>query len=95
MLYCAVQGVIAHVGQSPWVLGRSVRENITLSDGSDSAAEPRDPTRYRRVVEACGLVKDLADLSDGDMTVIVDQGSTLSGKLRDLWLGLATHVSRY
>ncbi len=34
---------------------------------------------YQRTVSACGLRHDVDSLSDGDLTVIGDQGSTLSG----------------
>ena len=36
-------------------------------------------TDYQRTVSACGLRHDVDSLSDGDLTVIGDQGSTLSG----------------
>ena len=40
---------------------------------------PFDKKTLQRVVDICGLRKDLADLTDGDLTEIGQRGASLSG----------------
>uniref|UniRef100_A0A8C3W6N7 Multidrug resistance-associated protein 4 n=1 Tax=Catagonus wagneri TaxID=51154 RepID=A0A8C3W6N7_9CETA len=67
-----VRGRIAYVSQQPWVFSGTVRSNILF--GKEYEKE-----RYEKVVKACALKKDLQLLEDGDLTVIGDRGTTLSG----------------
>ncbi|KAK8149661.1 hypothetical protein G3M48_006089 [Beauveria asiatica] len=63
--------------QSAWVFKGTVRDNIigwTMSDF--------DKTRYSTVIKACDLDKDLAQLSDGDMTVLSTKCDSLSSGQR-------------
>ncbi|XP_043846485.1 ATP-binding cassette sub-family C member 4 [Dromiciops gliroides] len=67
-----VRGRVAYVSQQPWVFSGTVRSNILF--GKDYEKE-----KYDKVVKACALKKDLQLLEDGDLTVIGDRGTTLSG----------------
>ncbi|KAG0152553.1 hypothetical protein CROQUDRAFT_55936 [Cronartium quercuum f. sp. fusiforme G11] len=67
-----LSGSIAYAAQSPWLLSATVRENILFGARYDEIA-------YKRVIEACALVDDLAMLSDGDETEVGERGISLSG----------------
>ncbi|KAL1925295.1 uncharacterized protein VTP21DRAFT_178 [Calcarisporiella thermophila] len=63
---------VAYVAQQAWLLNATVRDNILF--GEEWNAE-----RYRRVIEACALTRDLEILRAGDLTEIGENGITLSG----------------
>lgn len=63
---------VAYCSQSPWLLNDTIKNNITF--GSDVNED-----RYKKVIEACGLARDLEILSAGDATEIGEKGITLSG----------------
>ena len=65
-------GKIAWVGQQPWVFSGTIRDNILFG-------EPFDPNRYQKALEACDLAKDLQRFPDGDLTVVGERGTVLSG----------------
>ncbi|KAL7412630.1 hypothetical protein BDY24DRAFT_442169 [Mrakia frigida] len=65
-------GGIAFCPQEPWLMSSTVRENIILNLAYDSA-------RFKSVVYACGLTRDLELLSGGDQTEVGEKGVTLSG----------------
>eukprot|EP00070_Physeter_catodon_P046579 XP_028353473.1 multidrug resistance-associated protein 4 isoform X2 [Physeter catodon] len=67
-----VHGRIAYVSQQPWVFSGTVRSNILFG-------KTYEKERYEKVIKACALKKDLEVLEDGDLTVIGDRGTTLSG----------------
>lgn len=67
-----VRGSLAYVPQIPFILNASLRENILFG-------APFDADRYRRVLEACCLLPDLAILPAGDATEIGERGINLSG----------------
>ncbi|TDZ22764.1 ABC transporter atnG [Colletotrichum orbiculare MAFF 240422] len=58
--------------QSPWLINETIRKNIICFTDFDE-------TLYRRVLHACDIDKDLAQLSDGDQTIIGSKGAALSG----------------
>ncbi|KAM3473898.1 hypothetical protein MY5147_004563 [Beauveria neobassiana] len=66
-----------YCSQSAWLFKGTVRDNIVGWSTSDF-----DEARYNTVIKACDLVKDLAQLSDGDMTVLSTKGDSLSGGQR-------------
>ncbi|XP_010978532.3 ATP-binding cassette sub-family C member 4 isoform X2 [Camelus dromedarius] len=68
----SVHGRIAYVSQQPWVFSGTVRSNILFG-------KKYEKERYEKVIKACALKKDLQLLEDGDLTVIGDRGTTLSG----------------
>uniref|UniRef100_A0A7S1VDZ8 Uncharacterized protein n=1 Tax=Grammatophora oceanica TaxID=210454 RepID=A0A7S1VDZ8_9STRA len=63
---------VAYAAQSPWILNKTVRDNILFG-------LPYDEERYEQVIEACQLTHDLAMLDDGDQTEIGERGINLSG----------------
>lgn len=63
---------VAYCSQTPWLLNGTVRDNILFAARYDAA-------RYRAVVRACGLHRDLAILPAGDLTEVGEKGVTLSG----------------
>ncbi|KAK3386815.1 ABC transporter [Podospora didyma] len=62
----------AFCDQTPYIYNSSIRDNIIGSS-------PFDKARYREVVDAALLQKDLLALSRGDSTVVGSGGITLSG----------------
>ncbi|VTT70466.1 unnamed protein product [Fusarium fujikuroi] len=58
--------------QSPWLLNRTIRENII-------GYSHFDPVLYQSVVKACDIEKDFGQLPQGDNTVIGSKGLALSG----------------
>ncbi|KAJ2785281.1 Canalicular multispecific organic anion transporter 2 [Coemansia javaensis] len=67
-----VCGSIGYVGQKPWVMNATLRENILLG-------APYDKARYREVVAACALAEDFGKLPAGDLTEVGSRGINLSG----------------
>ena len=65
-------GTIACVNQSPWIQSGTIEENILF--GTQMNRE-----RYRKVLEACSLKRDIDILPLGDQTIIGERGINLSG----------------
>ncbi|KAK4197758.1 hypothetical protein QBC40DRAFT_267351 [Triangularia verruculosa] len=65
----------AFVSQTPWIEGGTVRENVIFG-------LPFVEDRYRKVLAACALEKDIELLIDGDETEVGPKGVTLSGGQR-------------
>ena len=66
-------GKTTFVPQTPFILNRTLRDNILFG-------LPYDQKRYDRVLDACCLRPDLEQLGDtGDLTEIGERGVTLSG----------------
>lgn len=63
---------IAYVAQSAWLVNANIRDNITFS-------APWDERRYKNVIVACALERDLEILDHGDETLVGEKGITLSG----------------
>ena len=63
---------VAYCAQQAWLVNDTIRENILF-------AGPWNPTRYRNVLVACALQKDLDILDHGDKTLVGEKGVTLSG----------------
>ncbi|KAG5995510.1 hypothetical protein E4U54_002838 [Claviceps lovelessii] len=63
---------IAYVAQSAWLVNANIRDNILFS-------APYDAQRYRDVIVACALERDLDILDHGDETLVGEKGITLSG----------------
>ncbi|XP_023383782.1 multidrug resistance-associated protein 4 [Pteropus vampyrus] len=68
----SVHGRVAYVSQQPWVFSGTVRSNILFG-------KKYEKERYEKVIQACALKKDLELLENGDLTMIGDRGTTLSG----------------
>ncbi|KAK0642530.1 ABC transporter C family member 10 [Lasiodiplodia hormozganensis] len=66
---------VAFVSQIPWIENASLKNNILFG-------LPFISTRYRKVLDACALTKDLEVLPDGEETEIGASGINLSGGQR-------------
>ncbi|KAI1135673.1 P-loop containing nucleoside triphosphate hydrolase protein [Hypoxylon sp. FL0543] len=62
----------AYVAQSAWLVNANIKENILFS-------APYDEKRYKDVLVACALERDLEILDNGDETLVGENGITLSG----------------
>ncbi|KAG4393790.1 hypothetical protein AAZX31_03G149400 [Glycine max] len=67
-----VCGSSAYVSQSAWIQSGTIEENILFGS-------PMDKAKYKNVLHACSLKKDLELFSHGDQTIIGDRGINLSG----------------
>jgi ABC-type multidrug transport system fused ATPase/permease subunit len=63
---------VAYCAQQAWLVNADIRENILF-------AQPLDEKRYRDVIVACALERDLEILDAGDKTLVGEKGVTLSG----------------
>lgn len=70
-----IDNAIAYVAQIPWIENGTIRDNILFG-------LPYHPTRYRKVLYACALDKDLEMFPDKEMTDIGANGVNLSGGQR-------------
>lgn len=67
-----IHGSMALCQQEPFIMNRTVRENILFE-------APMDEARYNATIEACSLTSDLETLPAGDLTEIGERGVNLSG----------------
>ncbi|GAA5854514.1 hypothetical protein JCM9279_000825 [Rhodotorula babjevae] len=67
-----VRGTVAYTAQQPWIMGGTVRSNITFGFRYE-------PEFYDLVLEACALKEDLKLLPQGDATEVGEKGISLSG----------------
>ena len=65
-------GRFSYLSQQRWLLGDTIRENITLG-------EEYDEERMERAIEASQLVHDMTSLRKGIETVVADSAETVSG----------------
>ncbi|KAF7941204.1 hypothetical protein BELL_1086g00010 [Botrytis elliptica] len=63
---------VAYCAQQPWLVNANIKENILF-------AAPLDEQRYKDVIIACALERDLDILDDGDETLVGEKGISLSG----------------
>ncbi|THC93221.1 hypothetical protein EYZ11_007303 [Aspergillus tanneri] len=70
-----IDSAVAYVAQNPWMENATIQENIIFG-------LPYNWSRYRKVLYASGLEKDLSVLPDGEMTDIGANGINLSGGQR-------------
>ena len=70
-----VPSLMAFVAQIPWIENASLKDNVLFG-------LPCVKSRYRRVLDACALTKDLDMLPDGEETEIGASGINLSGGQR-------------
>ena len=62
----------AYVAQQAWLVNASIKDNILFS-------ATLDERRYKDVIVACALERDLEILDNGDETLVGEKGITLSG----------------
>ncbi|KAK7866066.1 hypothetical protein R5R35_013565 [Gryllus longicercus] len=70
-----VGGSVAYAAQEPWLFAASLRSNVVFGRAFDAR-------RYRDVVRACALTRDMQLLPQGDKTPVGDRGAALSGGQR-------------
>ncbi|RDH38095.1 ABC transporter [Aspergillus welwitschiae] len=70
-----IDSAIAYVAQNPWLENATIKDNILFG-------LPYDRYRYRKVIYAAGLKKDIAMFPDADRTDIGANGINLSGGQR-------------
>ncbi|KAG9234433.1 ABC transporter-like protein [Amylocarpus encephaloides] len=64
--------MVGYCAQTPWLQSMSIRENILFS-------APYDEVRYRRVMDVCALIPDMASFKHGDLSLVGENGVGLSG----------------
>ncbi|XP_031634337.1 probable multidrug resistance-associated protein lethal(2)03659 isoform X2 [Contarinia nasturtii] len=67
-----VNGVVSYASQEPWLFDGTLRQNILFT-------EPYNQERYHEVVRICGLEQDIQLMSAGDLTMVGESGTCLSG----------------
>ncbi|GAB9466096.1 Abc transporter c family member 5 [Globisporangium polare] len=63
---------VAYYSQQTWIQNMTIRDNILFGTAFDDV-------KYQRVLDACGLLPDLAQFPGGDATEIGEKGVNLSG----------------
>ncbi|KAJ1982361.1 hypothetical protein H4R35_000316 [Dimargaris xerosporica] len=66
---------IGYASQMAWIMAGTVRDNILFN-------APYDPDWYEEVVSGCALERDFAILPQGDLTMVGEKGTNLSGGQR-------------
>ncbi|CAL1526591.1 unnamed protein product, partial [Lymnaea stagnalis] len=68
----ALNGRISYCGQTNWVFSGTVRDNILFGHALNR-------NHYQKVINACGLKRDLELMPKGDQTFVGERGLQLSG----------------
>lgn len=63
---------VAYCPQAPWLIGSTIKENILF--GHQFASK-----RYKSVIRACALERDLEIFEQGDATIVGEKGTVCSG----------------
>ena len=63
---------VAYCAQQAWLVNGTIKDNILF-------ASPYNARRYKDVIVACSLQRDLEILDAGDQTLVGEKGVTLSG----------------
>ena len=63
---------VAYCAQQAWLINGTIKENIIFASNWDAR-------RYKKVIVACSLQRDLEILDGGDQTLVGEKGVTLSG----------------
>ena len=71
----SVVGKVGYASQESWIFGGTLKENILFG-------KKFDERKYKQVVHVAALEADLTQLPLGDMTIVGDKGTTLSGGQR-------------
>ncbi|KAJ5769828.1 uncharacterized protein N7511_001879 [Penicillium nucicola] len=64
--------MVGYCAQTPWLQSMSIRDNILFS-------APYHDQRYKKTLEACALLPDLAQFKHGDLSFVGENGIGLSG----------------
>ncbi|KAF3907327.1 hypothetical protein ABW21_db0209519 [Orbilia brochopaga] len=68
----SAKNAIAYCAQTPWLVNKTIRENII-------GVSLFDPAWYKEVIQCCALSKDLRSYIKGDQTLVGSKGVGLSG----------------
>ncbi|KAJ5195643.1 uncharacterized protein N7498_009081 [Penicillium cinerascens] len=68
----SVASDMAYCPQEPWIINQTVRANILFG-------LPFQSHRYKMVLDAVALSRDLAELENGDLVIAGERGNRLSG----------------
>ena len=68
----SLKGTVAYVPQQPWILNKTVRENVLMG-------MPFEESKYATALRVSCLVDDMKILPGGDQTEIGEKGINLSG----------------
>ena len=63
---------VAYCAQQAWLVNDTIKQNIVFASSYDEA-------RYRSVINACALKRDLEILESGDSTLVGEKGIVVSG----------------
>ena len=63
---------VAYCAQQAWLINGTIKDNIVFASNWDAR-------RYKNVIVACSLQRDLEILDSGDQTLVGEKGVTLSG----------------
>jgi len=72
-----INGSVSLVEQRPFILSKTIRENILFEELDNAHEFDRD--KYNRVLNICQLGRDMEILEGGDLTEIGERGINLSG----------------
>jgi ABC-type multidrug transport system fused ATPase/permease subunit len=67
-----LNGTVAYMAQTPWILNETLRQNVVFGSVYDEA-------KYKRAIRVSCLEHDLDTLPNGDQTEIGERGINLSG----------------
>lgn len=67
-----IDGTVSYANQESWVFAASVRQNILFGEAFDRK-------RYNNVIKSCALEKDFQQFENGDLSLIMERGASVSG----------------
>uniref|UniRef100_A0A6G1SI71 Multidrug resistance-associated protein 4 n=1 Tax=Aceria tosichella TaxID=561515 RepID=A0A6G1SI71_9ACAR len=67
-----IRGRLSYASQEPWIFAGTVRENVLFGKKFNA-------TRYKDVLRACSLDRDIKLFPQGDETIVGERGVSLSG----------------
>lgn len=70
-----IKGKLSFCSQKPWLFSSTIRKNIIFDQDFDEL-------RYKNILEVCGLVHDLEQFHNGDLSMVGSRGVALSGGQR-------------
>lgn len=71
-----VVGTTCYVGSKPWILSRTVKDNICLGE------DQNDLEKLNKCIELAGMTRDVKLLDEGIDTICLERGENLSGGQR-------------
>lgn len=80
----SVLGSVSYAAQEPWLFSGTIEQNILFGNAMNIQ-------RYQEVVKVCALETDFNLLSEGDLSIVGERGTTLSGGQKAR-LGLARAI---